>query len=159
MRLRAIRPEDDGAVAAVIRAVMPEFGACGEGFAIADPEVDGMHAAYTRPGHVYFVVEDEGGRVVGCGGIGPLEGGQPGVCELRKMYFLPEARGRGLGRALVERCLAEADELGYHTCYLETLTGMDAAQRLYEKLGFRRLGKPMGATGHFGCDRWYARPL
>ncbi|MBI4911284.1 MAG: GNAT family N-acetyltransferase [Acidobacteria bacterium] len=137
---------------------MPEFGADGPGFAIHDPEVDGMHAAYSRPGCAYFVVE-AGGRVLGGGGVAPLEGGPQGVCELRKMYFLPELRGRGAGRALLERCLEEARRLGYARCYLETLTGMDAAQALYARAGFQKLCGPLGSTGHHGCDRWYLREL
>lgn len=156
--LRRILPEDDPAVAAVIRAVMPTFGAQGPGFALSDPEVDGMCAAYAEAGHAYFVVEQEG-RVVGGGGVGPLVGGSVGVCELRKMYFLPEARGRGTGERLLSLCLDTARELSYRTCYLETLANMDAAQRLYVRAGFRRLDAPWGGTGHFGCDRWYAIDL
>lgn len=159
LSFRPIRPEDDAAVAAVIRTVMPQFGADGPGFAIHDPEVDGMRAAYSVPGAAYFVVEAEDGRVIGGGGIARLEGGEPGVCELRKMYFLDEARGLGMGEKLLRHCLSVATELGYQTCYLETLSGMDAAMRLYEKLGFKKLCAPMGATGHGGCDRWYAREL
>jgi putative acetyltransferase len=156
--LRRIRPDDDLAVARVIRAVMPEYGARGPGFAINDPEVDAMCAAYPAPGAVYFVVELDG-EVVGGGGVGPLAGGEHGVCELRKMYFLPQARGLGAGKALLARCIDEARARGYRRIYLETLTGMDAAQRLYERFGFARLDAPMGATGHFGCDRWYALDL
>jgi putative acetyltransferase len=159
LRFRPIEPQDDAAVAAVIRAVMPEFGADGPGFAIHDPEVDHMHRAYTVPGAAYFVVVDEADRVVGGGGVAALEGGEPGVCELRKMYFLPEARGKGLGEALLRHCLAVAQDLGYRTCYLETLTGMDRALTLYGKLGFRPLCAPMGRTGHGGCDHWFAREL
>ncbi|GAP67484.1 acetyltransferase [Mizugakiibacter sediminis] len=156
--IRPITPADDAAVAAIIRTVMPEFGADGPGFAIHDAEVDAMAAAYARPGRVYFVVEQDG-RVLGGGGIAPLDGGEADVCELRKMYFLPELRGRGAGKALIRRCLAAARELGYRRCYLETLTGMEAAQTLYAKEGFRRICAPMGATGHGGCDRWYLREL
>jgi putative acetyltransferase len=145
-------------VARVIRAVMPEYGARGPGFAINDPEVDAMSAAYPPPAAVYFVLE-VAGEVVGGGGVGPLVGGEEGTCELRKMYFLPAARGLGAGKVLLARCLEEARARGYRRMYLETLTGMDAAQRLYEQFGFRRLGAPMGATGHFGCDRWYAVEL
>lgn len=156
---RPIHPEDDAAVAAIIRQVMPEFGADGPGFAIHDPEVDHMCAAYSVPGAAYFVVEDEGGQVLGGGGIAPLEGGEPGICELRKMYFLRSARGKGLGEALLRQCLEVARTLGYHTCYLETLTGMDQAIRLYQKLGFQPLCSPLGRTGHGGCDHWFAKEL
>jgi putative acetyltransferase len=156
--IRPIEPRDDAAVAAVIREVMPSFGACGPGFAINDPEVDAMSGAYAAPRSAYYVVE-EAGRVIGGAGIAPLEGGEPDTCELRKMYFLPEARGRGLGEKMLHLCLGRARELGFRRCYLETLTGMDAAMRLYERMGFRRLCGPLGATGHFGCDRHYVLEL
>ncbi len=156
--LRAIAAQDNAAVATIIRTVMPEFGADGPGFAIHDAEVDDMFGAYARTGAAYFVVE-KGGRVLGGGGVAPLDGGEPGVCELRKMYFLPELRGQGAGLALIQRCLDRARELGYRTCYLETLSGMDAAQALYERVGFRRIPQSMGKTGHFSCDRFYAKAL
>lgn len=152
--IRPIEPRDEPAVAAVIRAVMPEFGAGGAGFAIHDPEVDSMHAAYAQPRSAYFVVERDG-RVLGGGGVAPLVGGDPDTCELRKMYFMPELRGLGAGMALIRRCLDSAVEFGFARCYLETLTGMDAAQSLYRKNGFEPLSHPLGNTGHFGCNRWY----
>lgn len=155
--LRRLRPDDDTAVADIIRTVMPEFGADGPGFAIHDAEVSGMHAAYAREGTAYFVIEVEG-TVLGGGGIAPLDG-EGGVCELRKMYFRPGLRGLGAGTALIARCLHEARRLGYRQCYLETLTGMDAAQALYERTGFQRIEQAMGATGHFGCNRFYLRAL
>jgi putative acetyltransferase len=156
--IRPILPTDDAAVAAIIRAVMPEFGASGPGFAINDPEVDHMAAAYARPRCAYFVVEREG-VVVGGGGVAPLDGADPDVCELRKMYFLPSLRGLGAGAALMAWCLEAARTLGFRRCYLETLHGMDAAQRLYERSGFVRIDAAMGATGHFGCNRFYLRAL
>jgi len=156
--IRPLQPADDAAVAAIIRRVMPEFGADGPGFAIHDPEVNAMSAAYDRPGAAYFVVEKDG-VVAGGGGVAPLDGGPDGVCELRKMYFLPSLRGLGAGAALMARCLEAARSLGYRQIYLETLCGMDAAQKLYERSGFRRLDGPMGSTGHFGCDRFYLRDL
>lgn len=156
--LRAIRREDDPLVAGVIRTVMPEFGASGPGFAIVDPEVDSMSAAYSKPGHAYFVLELDG-RIVGGAGVGALVGGESGTCELRKMYFLPEARGLGQGERMLRRCLQAAKELGYTKMYLETLNTMTGAMKLYERLGFEKLCAPLGATGHFGCDRWYARSV
>jgi putative acetyltransferase len=157
--IRPIARGDDAAMAAIIRAVMPEFGASGCGFAINDPEVDWMSRAYAAPRSAYFVVEDAGGQVLGGGGVAPLEGGDADTCELRKMYFLPGARGRGIGSALMARCLHSARGFGFTRCYLETLTGMDAAMRLYERSGFQRIDSPLGATGHGGCNRFYLLAL
>ncbi|THD06427.1 GNAT family N-acetyltransferase [Rhodanobacter lindaniclasticus] len=156
--IRPIEPRDDAAVAAIIRAVMPAFGAGGPGFAIHDAEVDAMCAAYAQPRCSYFVVE-RGGTVLGGGGVAPLQGGEADVCELRKMYFLPEARGIGAGTAMMQRCLDAARAHGFRRCYLETLTGMDAAQALYKRSGFTALCSPMGGTGHFSCDRFFIREL
>jgi len=155
---RPIRPEDDPSVAAIIRAVMPEFGADGPGFAIHDTEVSSMSAAYSGPRSTYFVVEMDG-KVVGGAGIGPLAGGDDDTAELRKMYFLPEARGHGMGERLLRHLLDLARKHGYARVYLETLTGMDAAQRLYERVGFRIVTSPRGCTGHHGCDRYYVIEL
>ncbi len=156
--IRPIRAGDDAVMARIIRTVMPEFGACGSGFAISDPEVDWMSKAYAAPRHAYFVVERDG-EVLGGAGIAPLEGGDADTCELRKMYFLREARGSGAGTAMMTRCLDAARDAGFRRCYLETLTGMDAAMRLYERSGFAPIDGPMGATGHGGCNTFYLRAL
>lgn len=156
--IRTIEPRDDAAMAAVIRSVMTEYGATGAGFSINDAEVDFLSRAYTAPRSVFFVVEMDG-AVAGGGGIAPLAGGDVDTCELRKMYFLPQARGRGLGTALLTQCLDAARSAGFTRCYLETLTRMHDAARLYERHGFERVEKPLGATGHFTCDRWYQRML
>ncbi len=157
-RIRPVEPADDAAIAGIIRSVMPEFGADGSGFAIHDPEVDAMHAAYAAPRSAYFVVERDG-RVLGGGGVAPLAGGDGTVCELRKMYFLPALRGLGAGTALMQRCLDSARRFGFRRCYIETLDGMLAARALYLRNGFHPLDAPLGATGHFGCNRWYLRDL
>ena len=156
--LRPIEQADDATMASIIRTVMPAFGAVGSGFAINDPEVDWMSQAYAAPRHAYFVVT-RGGRVLGGSGVAPLAGGDADTCELRKMYFLPEARGIGAGAAMMTRCLDAARGFGFRRCYIETLDGMDAAMRLYERSGFRRIGAPLGATGHGGCDRYYVLDL
>ncbi len=156
--IRPIAPADDDAVAGIIRTVMPEFGAGGAGFAVHDPEVDFMSRAYATSRSAYFVVERDG-RVHGGGGVAPLAGGAADICELRKMYFLPALRGLGAGRALMARCLDAARDFGFHRCYIETLTGMDAAQALYLKSGFTRIDAPLGNTGHHGCNRFYLRDL
>lgn len=162
--IRSVRRTDRAAVARLIRVVMPEFGAKGPGFAINDPEVDDMPRAYRAPRSAYFVVtrcDEKSGReaVVGGGGYAPLEGGDGATCELRKMYFLPEVRGLGLGQEVLGRCLAGARRAGFARMYLETLSGMTQARALYEKNGFRSLARPLGATGHFGCNAFYMKRL
>ena len=157
--VRPIEEHDDPALAALLRSVLGEFGAVGSGYASVDRELTAMHAAYTRERCVYFVAERDGELLAGAG-IAPLEGHASGeVCELRKMHALPAARGLGLGRMLLERCLSAARAEGFELCYLETLKHMHRARALYKKLGFQALERPMGDTGHFACDDWYALEL
>lgn len=157
-QIRPLEARDNAQVAQIIRSVMPEFGADGPGFAIHDAEVSAMYEAYLPPRSAYFVVEVDG-IVCGGGGIAPLIGQETDICELRKMYFLPALRGLGAGHALIRHCLDFARSAGYARCYLETLTGMDRAQALYERVGFQQLPAALGSTGHFGCNRFYALDL
>ena len=156
--IRLIREEDNPDVARIIRDVMTEFGAVGEGYSIEDPEVDDMHGAYAPPRARFWVIENKG-EILGCGGFAPLEGGDADTCELRKMYFRPQLRGLGLGTRLLNLCLREASAKGFRLCYLETLGSMEAATSLYAKHGFEQLQSPMGCTGHSGCNSWMAKPL
>lgn len=158
LTIRPIRPGDRAAVARIIRTVMPEFGAKGPGYAIHDPEVDDMPAAYDTPRSAYWVV-DRGGEVLGGGGFAPLAGGDAKTCELRKMYFLPAIRGLGVGQDLLATCIEGARKAGFRRMYLETLTNMTQARALYERNGFTRLDGPLGDTGHFGCNAFYVREL
>lgn len=155
LSLRQITRRDSPAVAAIIRTVMPEYGAVGPGYAIDDPEVDDMFHAYPRPRSGYFVVTD-GTTIFGGGGYGPLAHGDEHTCELRKMYFLKTVRGLGLGQALLTRAIESARADGYRLMYLETLRNMTDAARLYAGNGFKSVSAPMGATGHFA---WYMREL
>jgi len=158
MIIRLISAADNPALASIIRTVMPEFGASGKGFAIHDKEVDDMFTAYTRPRCAYFVCELNG-KVIGGGGIAPLEGGDDQTCELKKMYFLPEGRGKGLGQRVLDECLKAATDFGFEYCYLETFNTMKQAMKLYEKNGFEKIPGPCGNTGHFACDTFYRKRL
>ena len=157
-RIRLIRPSDNPAVAAIIRQVMSEFGAVGCGYSINDAEVDAMYQAYPAPHSAFFVVE-HGRKVLGCGGMGPLAGGDPGVCELRKMYFTPELRGTGIGTRLLGTIIDAARAASYSLCYLETLENMNQARRLYRKHGFKTIPHPLGNTGHSSCNRFMTLAL
>ena len=107
---------------------------------------------------MYFVVEFEG-EVLGGAGIAPLAGADPLTCELQRMYLRRDARGRGLGGALLSQCLAAAKQFLFVRCYLETITPMKSALSFYGRNGFRELAEPMGRTGHHHNDRWMVRPV
>lgn len=156
--IRPIERRDDESMASIIRAVMTEHGASGEGYSIHDAEVDAMSRAYRGPRARYYVVK-RGDRVVGGGGFAPLSGADEATCELRKMYFLGECRGLGLGRALMDRLFRDMAAVGYRRCYLETLASMAAARKLYVESGFRQRCSPLGKTGHFSCDSFFEREL
>jgi len=156
--VRPLERNDNPAVRNIIRTVMPEFGASGQGFAIHDAEVEDMYSAYSQQGCAYFVFE-ENGKILGGGGVGPLKGGDKKTCELKKMYFLPEGRGKGMGQQVLTECLKAAKSLDYETCYLETFNTMHQAMKLYERNGFKKIKGPCGSTGHFACDVFYQKSL
>jgi putative acetyltransferase len=156
--IRLIEPRDNPFVRNIIKTVMPEFGASGQGFAIHDTEVEDMFAAYSKDRCAYFVCEVDG-KIVGGGGVAPLEGGDGETCELKKMYFLPEGRGKGLGQQVLSACLQAAREIGFKYCYLETFNTMHDAMKLYEKNEFKKISGPLGNTGHFACDIFYKLAL
>ena len=114
MLIRKIEKPDNGAMAEIIQTVMTEFGAVGEGYSIEDAEVHEMFEAYSSPSSVYYIIEDNK-RVIGGGGIAPLAGSaaKDAICELKKMYFLQEARGHGYGKLLGEMLLVDAARKGY----------------------------------------------
>ena len=156
--IRKIQKRDNPQIARLIREVLTEYQAIGAGSSIDDTEVSDMFASYHNKLSCYQVVTADN-RVVGGAGIGPLAGGGKSVCELRKMFFLPELRGFGMGRRLLMLLLDEARERGYKKCYLETLDRMWQANALYRKCGFELLAKPLGNTGHKASDCWYAIKL
>lgn len=158
MIIREIQKEDNKQVAAVIRQVLIEHNVPKVGTAYADPQLDYMFEAYENPKSVYYVIEYSG-KIIGGAGIMQLENSDSNICELQKMYFLPEARGLGLGNQLMEKCLISAASFGYEKCYLETMPYMIAAQKLYKKVGFEYICSPMGNTGHTSCPVWMLKDL
>lgn len=156
--IREITEDDNLEVARLVRVVLEEMGVPKVGTAYADKALEDMYAQYRAPKATYFVLVEDG-RIIGGAGIAQLQGHRDNVCELQKMYLLPEARGRGLGSRMMDRCLARAKEYGYSHCYLETMPYMEAAQKLYNRNGFEYLDGPMGETGHFSCHTWMLKKL
>jgi len=152
--LRTIEEEDNAAIANVIRTTLAEFGANHPGTVYYDEATDHLFQLFQNaPGSIYFIAEKEG-KVVGGGGIFPSAGLPDDTCELVKMYLLPEVRGLGLGRKIIQECIAFAQKEGYQNIYLETMPELKKALSTYEKFGFEYIDHPMGNTGHFGCDLW-----
>ncbi|HHP0492183.1 bifunctional helix-turn-helix transcriptional regulator/GNAT family N-acetyltransferase [Vibrio harveyi] len=149
--LRPLTKADNSQVANVIRKVSAEYGLTADkGYGVADPTLDDMYSVYDQQGAAYWVVEYQG-EIVGGGGFAPLAG-EPNVCELQKMYFLPQTRGHGLAKRIVALSLQLAKQFGYQQCYLETTECLREAVGLYEKLGFEHLDAPLGQTGHDACE-------
>lgn len=155
--IRGMEARDDATIEGIIRSCLTEFGGNREGFAWADPGLPHLSSAYEGEGYSYWVAEDEHASVVGGVGIAPLVGVE-GTCELQKLYCVPEVRGTGAARLLMDGALAFARER-YARCYLETMDNMHAARRFYGRYGFRRLDAPLGDTGHGGCDVWMVLDL
>ena len=156
--IREITTADDEQVAKVIRSVLIEFGVPKVGTAYADKALDCMTETYNNLTSAYFVI-DFNGKIIGGAGIAQLANFEGKVCELQKMYFLPEARGKGLGKKMMDICLQKAKSFGFEHCYLETLPYMVDARKLYSKVGFVSLDKPMGDTGHYSCNLWMLKAL
>jgi putative acetyltransferase len=158
MLIRVIQQKDNASIAKVIRDIFHELEAPKVGTAYADPILDTLYEVYQSSRSVYYVVELDGKVLGGCG-VAPLENAEVSVCELQKMYFAPEIRGTGFAEKIIEKCLECAKNQGFELCYLETLSFMTAAQKLYKRMGFEHIEGPMGNTGHNSCEVWMTKKI
>jgi putative acetyltransferase len=157
-QIRTIMPADNEELAAIVRNSLAEFGAARPGTVYFDPSTDRLYELFQAPRSCYYTAFDDG-KLCGGGGIYPSRGLPAATCELVKMYLRPASRGKGLGKVLIEKCLAFAAAAGYEKVYLETLPELQKAVSVYERSGFRYLDAPLGNTGHFGCDIWMLKDL
>ena len=156
--IRQKQKKDNIQIAAVIRQILIDMNVPKVGTAYADPQLDCMFETYSKPRTIYYVIETQD-LIIGGAGIGQLENEAVTICELQKMYFLPEARGLGLGHQMIQKCLQSARDFSYQKCYLETMPYMEATQQLYKKVGFEYICAPMGNTGHDSCPVWMLKDL
>ncbi|MBC7796350.1 MAG: GNAT family N-acetyltransferase [Pyrinomonadaceae bacterium] len=156
--VRTIEPQDNKELAKIVRDTLAEFGSDKPGTVYYDPTTDKLFELFQKERSCYFVAFRDD-KMLGGAGIYPTENLPPDVCELVKVYLLPESRGIGLGKQLILQCLEAANGFGYKQVYLETMPEMKIAIPLYERLGFQYLENSMGNSGHFGCDVWMIKSL
>jgi putative acetyltransferase len=156
--IRPIEARDNADIARIIRNSLAEFGANRPGTVYYDDTTDHLYELFQTERSAYLVVE-KNDVVQGGAGIFPTQGLPDDTCELVKMYLIPEARGFGLGTALMEECLQLARENGFARIYLETMPELRKAISNYQKFGFTALEKPLGNSGHHGCDVWMIRDV
>lgn len=158
IQINTIEQKDNATLAKIIRSTLAEFGANHPGTVYYDDATDHLFELFQQPRSVYFIATADN-AMVGGGGIFPTQGLQENTCELVKMYLLPVARGRGIGKMLIEKCLHTASALGYKNVYLETMPELEQAISVYEKFGFHYLNGPLDNSGHFGCSKWMLKQL
>lgn len=137
---------------------MSEFKADPQTTILGDPTVNTMFENFQNERAVYYVAI-ENDEILGGAGINQLDGTPENICELQRMFLVPNARGKGIGKKLMAMCLESAKNFGYEKIYLETLDDMLEARKLYLKSGFTFLEKPLGNTGHSGCNKWMVLEL
>ena len=156
--IRTIRPEDNKALANIIRQTLAEFKAHKPGTVYFDERTDHLYEEFRVANSIYYVAETNG-TIVGGSGIYPTENLPAGTCELVKLYLAPAGRGKGVGKLLLEKSIAAARSFGYKRIYLETMPELIIAIPLYEKYGFTYLPAAQGNSGHGGCDIWMIKEL
>jgi len=158
INIRPIEPNDNVALAKVIRAALEEFGANKPGTVYFDPTTDALYELFRATGSFYYVATIQDKVVGGCG-IFPTPNLPADTCELVKLYLHHSARGTGLGKQLMLEAMQWAKENGYKQVYLESMPELSNAVNMYEKLGFERLDRSLGNSGHDGCDIWMLKQL
>ncbi len=156
--IRPIEQGDDIALSKLIKSVLTEFKANKPGTAFYDESTDHLSSVFENLASAYWVIE-ENDKLIGGAGIFPTAGLPSDTCELVKLYLYPEARGKGMGKALINKCLEKAKALGYKNIYLESMPELNQAVTLYERLGFEKQTSALGNSGHFGCDIWMVKKL
>ena|SRR5689334_16175026 len=158
LTIRPIELADVPALLTIISDARREYGIAERGVDLLEPSDRALYATYQRQRTLYFVARLDG-EIVGGAGVAPLSGADPLTCELQRMYLRADARGRGIGDALLQSALGAAKQFLYVRCYLETIERMRGAIGFYRRHGFRDLQAPLGSTAHQHNDRWMIRAL
>ena len=155
---RPIEEKDNKEIAELIRTVFREFNIHRPGTVYFDPTTDNLFDLFSIAGSEYWIAEENSVIIGGCG-VYPTAGLPEGCAELVKFYLSASKRGKGIGWQLMEKTFESAKRNGYRQLYLESLPELNRAISLYEKAGFEFITRPMGKSGHFGCNIWMLKNL
>jgi putative acetyltransferase len=158
VNFRSITVDDNVALAKIVRDVFIEFNIPTEGTVYTDPTTDDLYTVFQHPDSSYFIAEEDGIVIGGCG-VYPTDALPDGCAELVKFYLTPAARGKGVGRLLMEKSADAAVKLGYSQLYLESFPHLAKAVSMYEKAGYTLLDAPIGNSGHFATTIWMLKEL
>ncbi|MDQ3191512.1 MAG: GNAT family N-acetyltransferase [Bacteroidota bacterium] len=156
--IRHIEEKDNFSIAQTIKTVFREFKIDQPGTVYTDPTTDNLFSLFQTPLSEYFIAEEDGVIVGGCG-IFPTIGLPDGCTELVKFYLASSARGKGTGNKLMQQSIEAAKRLKYKKLYLESLPELGKAVKMYEKSGFKQIEKPIGDSGHYACTIWMLKDL
>jgi GNAT superfamily N-acetyltransferase len=133
------RPEraDAEPGASLLQGMRDEIAAIYDGQDLDGPEMPRAGAGDLAPPDGTFLVGRRDGLAVCCGGVKRLP---DGACEIKRMYVVPEARGQGVARTLLEALEDAARGLGYEIARLDTGPRQPKAQRMYERAGYAPIG-------------------
>lgn len=155
---RIIENRDNKLLAQIIRKVFIEHNAPQHGTVYSDPTTDNLFELFKTPKSILWIAEFEQ-KPVGCCGIFPTKGLPSACVELVKFYLAKEHRGKGVGKELILKSIQSAKDFGYSNLYLESLDHFATAIGIYNKLGFKKINKPLCDSVHSTCDIWMEMSL
>ena len=156
--IRQIQRSDNEKLAAIIRSAFVEYDAPQTGSVYSDAATDDLFALFQNEKSVLWVAEEHG-KISGCGGVYHTAGLPDDCAELVKLYLDKAARGKGIGKQLMNKCIESAKLLGYQSLYIESLPHFSNAVNMYERAGFTHLSAPLGQSGHTSCNVWMYKEL
>lgn len=157
--IRPIESADNPKIAKIIRDNLEYFHLDIPGTAYFDKELNSLSKYYNAlpEKRRYFIVTDNDNIVIGGVGIAEFNGFE-NCAEIQKLYLSDVAKGKGLGKKLMQTAEEWARSVGYRNLYLETHTNLSVALKLYERMGFHQIDKPC-STPHSTMNCFYLKRL
>jgi GNAT superfamily N-acetyltransferase len=151
-RLLKVRHPQEVAAASVLFREYADWLGVDLSFQDFESELSTLPGKYAPPDGELMLARSHAGDALGCVGVRPLDAAV--VCEMKRLYVRPAARGSGVGRALIGAIIESAKELGYAEMKLDTLPWMDSAMALYRQFGFEEIAaycdNPVPGTRYLG---------